>query len=64
MTSQCLPGGLASEGTRAAAQNASSVASGIRTIGGPDQKLVEMVNDGVVATSSVLLIGSFFWVGV
>lgn len=42
----------AKTGVAAAAQRATSAAAG------------DLMNDGVVAASSILLIGSFFWVGV
>lgn len=61
MSIQCLPGGMASGASRATAQEATSVALGKRIAAGGSFR--EVVNDGVVATSSVLLIGSFFWVG-
>lgn len=57
MSSSCLPGEMASAPI---ATQAPAVASAGRST----HVLSEIVNDGVVATSSVLLIGSFFWVGV
>lgn len=62
MSSQCLPGekmvstGVSTTATAAkgavpaAVQRTTSAAAG------------DLINDGVVATSSILLIGSFFWV--
>lgn len=66
MSSTRLPGKMALASSRTveelAAAHVPAVASAVAE--GSSVLVSEMVNDGVVATSSVLLIGSFFWVGV
>ena len=61
MSSTYLPVTSASSNTAQKLATCVPVAS---TAGGSSHVLSEMVNDAVVATSSVLLIGSFFWVSV
>lgn len=56
MSINCLPGGEM-------ASVSSKTAPAVASAGSSSRALSEMVNDGVVATSSALLIGSFFWVG-
>lgn len=66
MSSQSLPREMLSSTARSvaakrAATDGRAAAAATSSCSGVEGYASEMINDGVVATSSVLLIGSFFW---